>query len=123
MNALSANYTFLKVFNQDENDIVGQNLPVIPEKCIGGDQFPIIGRIELKTVQGFRVNDTFANLARRISIKIVNVSSTRYTVRFYPGNTHGQFIFLLFLRDDFSLDQDSAVARLYIDDIEVSTIR
>ena len=98
VNDLSANYTYLKVFNQDTSDIIGQDQAIIPDRCIGGDQFPIMGRIELKTFYGFRINDTFTNLVRRINIKVLNVSSSRYTVRFYPGNTQGQFIFLLFLR-------------------------
>lgn len=82
-----------------------------------------MGRIELRTSQGFRLNDTFTKLARRLNIKLLNVSASRYTVRFYPGNTQGQFIFILFVRDDFALDKESAIARVYIDDIEVSTIR
>lgn len=38
---------------------IGFEQSVLPDQCIGGDQYPIFGRIEVKTEMGFRRNDTF----------------------------------------------------------------
>ena len=82
---------------------------------MGGDHYPIIGRLELKTIQGFQINDTFANLTKRLQIKVLNVPENRYSVTFFSGNTQGQIVFVLYVKDDFYLDQESGVAKLYID--------
>lgn len=68
----------MRVLNQDADGIIGQDMAVIPDKCIGGQQFPIIGRIELRTYQGFKINDTFADLSQRIQILVLNVTSDKY---------------------------------------------
>lgn len=36
LSSLSANYTVMRVLNQDADAIVGHDLPVIPDRCIGG---------------------------------------------------------------------------------------
>jgi hypothetical protein len=82
---------------------------------MGGDHYPIIGRLELRTIQGFQINDTFANLTKRLQIKVLNVPENRYSVTFFSGNTQGQILFVLNVKDDFYLDQESGVAKLYID--------
>ena len=43
---------------------------------MGGETYPIIGRIDLKTTQGFRKNDTFTNLFSRFSFTIDGVANT-----------------------------------------------
>lgn len=50
---------------------------------------------------------------------MLNVSSSKYQVTFYPGNTQGVVLFALFLIDDYYMDSDSGIAKLYIDNIEV----
>jgi len=82
---------------------------------VGGDEYPVIGRLDFRTVQGFRFNQSYAQLQPRISIKLVNVSETKYSVQFYPGNTMGQVIFVIFVKDNYYLDRESAVASLFID--------
>jgi len=36
LNPLSANYSIIRVLNQDADGIVGHDLPVIPDRCTGG---------------------------------------------------------------------------------------
>lgn len=90
-------------------------MAVIQDECIGGNSFPIIGRIELRTFLGFRINNTFANLSKRLSIIINN--ATDYTVNFYPGSTQGQIIFTIFITDDYFMKTESPIAMLYIDNV------
>ena len=75
----------------------------------------MIGRLDFRTVQGFRFNQSYAKLQPRIGIKLINVSETRYSVQFYPGNTMGQVIFVIFIKDNYYLDRESAFASLFID--------
>lgn len=83
-----------------------------------------MGRLELRSFQGFRFNDTFANLSKRISMKLTNnISETLYTLRLFPGNTMGHIIFTLWVKPDFALNEDSVLARFFIDDIELTTTR
>ena len=90
-------------------------MAVIQDQCVGGSSFPIIGRIELRTFLGFRLNDTFANLSNLLSIIINN--ATNYTVTFYPGSTQGQIMFTIFIIDDYFMKTESPIAMLYIDNI------
>jgi hypothetical protein len=114
-NPLSANYSFMQILNQDALENLGQDLPVIQDKCVGGDEYPVIGRLDFRTVQGFRFNQSYAKLQPRIGIKLINVSETRYSVQFYQGNTMGQVIFVIFIKDNYYLDRESAFASLFID--------
>ena len=114
-NPLSANYTFMQILNQDALENLGQDLPVIQEKCVGGDEYPVIGRLDFRTVQGFRYNQSYALLQSRIRIKVINVSESRYSVQLFPGNTMGQVIFVIFVKENYYLERESAVASLFID--------
>ena len=75
----------------------------------------MIGRIDFRTTQGFRFNQSYTVLQPRLSIKLFNVSDTKYSVTFYPGNTWGEVVFVIFVKDNFYLDTESAVGSLYID--------
>jgi hypothetical protein len=46
---------------------------------------------------------------------VIDVPDSKYQVQFYPGNTQGQVLFIIYLKDDYYLDSESAIARLYID--------
>jgi len=67
---------------------------------------------------GFRINDTFANLAPRISFNLLNVSSEKYQFQLYPGSTLGTMLFALFVQDDYYLTYPSALARIVIDGVQ-----
>ena len=43
------------------------------------------------------------------------MSESKYSVQLYPGNTMGQVIFVIFVKDNYYLDRESAVASLFID--------
>ena len=105
----------MQILNQDALENLGQDLPVIQDKCAGGDEYPVIGRLDFRTVQGFRFNQSYAQLQPRIGIKLINFSENRYSVQLYPGNTMGQVIFVIFVKDNYYLDRESAVASLFID--------
>ncbi len=51
---------------------------------------------------------------------MIDVPDSKYQVQFYPGNTQGQVLFIIYLKDDYYLDSESAIARLYIDGEEQS---
>ena len=93
-------------------------MAIIPDKCIGGFQYPIVGRLELRTILGFRINDTFANLSKRVSLNLINVTSDKYQVNFFPGSTLGTMFFSLFVYDDYFLGSPSPLARLVVDGVQ-----
>lgn len=72
---------------------------------------------------GFRINDTFANLAPRVGFNLLNITSDKYQVQLYPGSTLGTMFFALFVYDDYFLTQPSALARLTIDGVEQDSLR
>lgn len=49
LNPISANYTYIRILNTDAVEKIAQDIAIIPDRCIGGEQFPLIGRIELRT--------------------------------------------------------------------------
>lgn len=69
-------------------------------------------------MQGFRRNDTFANIFSRITLAIDGISNNQYTFIPYSGNTNGQILFAIFLKNDYYNDRLTTTAKLYIDGIE-----
>ena len=68
LNPIASNYSYMRILNADVIKAIGYELPPLPDQCIGGETYPIIGRIELKTYYGFRTNTNFSDLAPRLDL-------------------------------------------------------